>query len=40
MGMNVFLGLRYPVWSDDRPPEEIAGIANRLLRSGLAKASG
>ncbi len=36
MGMNVFLGLRYAVWSDERPAEEIAAIANRVLREGLA----
>lgn len=40
MGMNVFLGLRYAVWSDDRAPEEIASIANRLLRSGLSGPNG
>ncbi len=36
MGMNVFLGLRYAVWSDDRPASEIAEIASGLLRKGLA----
>jgi AcrR family transcriptional regulator len=40
MGMNVFLGLRYAVWSDDRPPEEIARIANDLLRKGLSGSNG
>lgn len=40
MGINVFLGLRYAVWSDDRPPEDIAQIANTLLRRGLSRSSG
>ncbi len=35
MGMNVFLGLRYAVWSQDRTPEEIAEIANGILRQGI-----
>jgi hypothetical protein len=37
MGMNVFLGLRYGVWTDDRLPAEIAEIARSLLERGLAK---
>jgi len=37
MGMNVFLGLRYAVLSDDRPVEEIASIANEILRKGIGK---
>ncbi|PEQ13818.1 TetR family transcriptional regulator [Novosphingobium sp. PC22D] len=36
MGMNVFLGLRYAVWSEDLEPDEIAGIASDLLDRGLA----
>jgi len=36
MGMNVFLGLRYGVWEDTRPSEEIAGTAEALLRDGIA----
>jgi len=36
MGMNVFLGLRYGVQKPDRPLEEIADIANTLLREGIA----
>ena len=36
MGMNVFLGLRYGVWDEDTSPEEVATIANDLLRRGLA----
>ena len=35
MGMNVFLGLRYGVLSDERSHEEIATIANTLLSRGL-----
>ncbi len=37
MGMNVFLGLRYGVWTDDRSPAEVAEIARSLLERGLAK---
>ncbi|WP_232492989.1 TetR/AcrR family transcriptional regulator [Novosphingobium kaempferiae] len=36
MGMNVFLGLRYSVW-DDAAPEDIAELANSILREGIAK---
>ncbi len=36
MGMNVFLGLRYMVWSEECSPEEIADLANGLLRRGIA----
>lgn len=35
-GMNVFLGLRYGVWSQESDPAEIARIANDLLAKGLA----
>src|SRR5918993_3959405 len=35
MGANVFLGLRFAVWSE-RDPDEVAAITNRLLRHGLA----
>ncbi len=34
MGMNVFLGLRFAVWGTEKP-EEVARLANRLIRSGL-----
>lgn len=34
MGMNVFLGLRFAVWGKESP-EEVARIANRLIREGL-----
>jgi hypothetical protein len=36
MGMNVFLGLRFCVWSDDRAPDDIADVAARLLAEGIA----
>lgn len=35
MGANVFLGLRYSVWSSG-DPGRVAEVANRLLRKGLA----
>lgn len=35
-GMNVFLGLRYGLWDEEAKPEDIAEIANDLLRKGLA----
>jgi len=37
MGMNVFLGLRYGVWSDDEDPSSVATAANALLCGGLAR---
>ncbi|MEA3391316.1 TetR/AcrR family transcriptional regulator [Sphingobium sp. CCH11-B1] len=37
MGMNVFLGLRYGVWDDSRPAEEIASIANALIERGIGR---
>ncbi|MXO61270.1 TetR family transcriptional regulator [Altererythrobacter salegens] len=37
MGMNVFLGLRFAVWSDGDKPEDIAAAASRLLSEGIAK---
>ncbi|TKD52930.1 TetR/AcrR family transcriptional regulator [Sphingomonas baiyangensis] len=36
MGMNVFLGLRFGVWEEDRLPEAIAGEIAEFLRHGLA----
>jgi AcrR family transcriptional regulator len=36
MGMNVFLGLRYAVWSNQGTPEELAELANSILREGIA----
>ncbi len=35
MGMNVFLGLRFGVWGDDRTPDEVAAMAGDLLKRGL-----
>jgi AcrR family transcriptional regulator len=34
-GMNVFLGLRFGVWSEEADPVEVAAAANSLLRKGL-----
>jgi AcrR family transcriptional regulator len=36
MGMNVFLGLRFAVWGRESP-QEVARIANRMIRSGLQR---
>jgi len=35
MGMNVFLGLRFGVWSEDRSVEEIGEVAEALLSDGI-----
>jgi AcrR family transcriptional regulator len=35
VGMNVFLGLRYGVWDNRLPPEDIARIATEMLTNGL-----
>ena len=35
MGMNVFLGLRYGVWSEDMAPDAIAQTANDFIARGL-----
>ncbi len=37
MGMNVFLGLRYSVWSEDGDAQRIADLANDMLRSGIGR---
>ncbi|PXA86863.1 TetR family transcriptional regulator [Nostoc sp. 3335mG] len=37
MGMNVFLGLRYGVWSDDGRADEIARAASDLIASGMSR---
>ncbi|KLI62872.1 TetR/AcrR family transcriptional regulator [Aurantiacibacter marinus] len=37
MGMNVFLGLRFSVWSESCDAERIAGLANDMLRSGIGR---
>ncbi|WP_313670359.1 helix-turn-helix domain-containing protein [Sandarakinorhabdus sp.] len=36
MGMNVFLGLKFGVWDDSRPLDEIAAAAHALITNGLA----
>ena len=36
MGMNVFLGLRYSIWSEDSSAEAVADAANSILRSGIS----
>jgi AcrR family transcriptional regulator len=37
IGMNVFLGLRYGVWNEDRPAAEVAAAVADLIEHGLAK---
>nr|WP_305098002.1 TetR/AcrR family transcriptional regulator [Croceibacterium sp. D39] len=37
MGMNVFLGLRFAIWSDEIAPETVSAAVNRLLREGIGK---
>lgn len=39
MGMNVFLGLRFSVWSENCDAERIAGLANDMLRSGIGRSN-
>lgn len=36
MGMNVFLGLRFGVWAEDRSVNEVVGAAADLIGTGLA----
>jgi AcrR family transcriptional regulator len=36
MGMNVFLGLRYSIWSEEESVDRIADLANSILRDGIA----
>ena len=40
MGMNVFLGLRYAVWTDEADPADIAARANDMIARGLIKPPG
>ena len=40
MGMNVFLGLRYAIWSNEGTPEGLAELANSILREGIAAQGG
>ena len=35
MGINVFLGLRYGVWAEDRDPAEVADVVAEMLARGL-----
>jgi AcrR family transcriptional regulator len=37
VGMNVFLGLRYGVFGEDRDVEDVANIASDLLTNGLKR---
>ncbi len=40
MGMNVFLGLRYAIWGEDKDAERMAKVAeaaNSILRHGIAR---
>jgi AcrR family transcriptional regulator len=37
MGMNVFLGLRFGVMDADRAVEDVAEIANAMVRRGIAR---
>ncbi|WP_108810859.1 TetR family transcriptional regulator [Sphingorhabdus sp. Alg231-15] len=36
MGMNVFLGLRYGIWTEEKSASEVAEIANEILTTGIA----
>ncbi|MGB5484605.1 TetR/AcrR family transcriptional regulator [Parasphingorhabdus sp.] len=36
IGMNVFLGLRYGIWTEEKSAVHIAGIANGILAKGIA----
>ena len=35
MGMNVFLGLRYGVWEDDVPSDQVADSIAEMLARGI-----
>lgn len=35
MGINVFLGLRYGVWDQDRTPEQVADVIADMLATGI-----
>lgn len=37
MGMNVFLGLRFAVWSEQMEADALADLANSILREGIAR---
>jgi len=36
IGMSVFLGMRYSIWAEDRPPAEVAATAADLIARGLS----
>ena len=36
MGMNVFLGLKFSLWSETDRSDEVAAAANLLMREGIA----
>ncbi|HYZ47858.1 MAG TPA: TetR/AcrR family transcriptional regulator, partial [Sphingomonas sp.] len=38
MGINVFLGLRFGVWSEDRSPDQLANIVDAMIAEGLRAA--
>ena len=38
MGMNVFLGLRFGVWTNDQSVEDIAAVAEAILLRGISGA--
>jgi AcrR family transcriptional regulator len=35
MGMNVFLGLRFGLWDETSPTDEVAAIANEMVVNGI-----
>jgi len=37
IGMSVFLGMRYGIWRQDMPPEQVADLAIDLVSEGLRK---
>jgi AcrR family transcriptional regulator len=39
MGMNVFLGMRYGYWSEEKSEGEVADIASGILEHGIARKS-
>ena len=39
MGMNVFLGLRYAIFADDRSSDDVAKVANAMLERGICNPS-
>lgn len=40
MGMNVFLGLRYGIWSEEKSAAQVAKIAKDILANGIAARKG